>query len=101
MKQEKKQKDDPRYKISNREALIACAIAAANFIWWFGFAYGMGSKDPSQYHYVFGFPAWFFYSCILGFVVFTILVIVIVKYFYKDIPFDAEAEEDREGGSSS
>ncbi|HET7615490.1 MAG TPA: YhdT family protein [Bacillales bacterium] len=95
-----KPKEDPRYKISHREAVIACVIAVANFIWWFGFAYGMGSKDPSQYHYVFGFPAWFFYSCILGFVVFTALVIVVVKLFYKDIPLDAEMKDDRKGGAS-
>lgn len=96
----KRIKDDPRYKISNREALIGCAIAVANFIWWFGFAYGMGSKDPSHYHYVFGFPAWFFYSCILGFIVFTALVIVVVKFFYKDIPLDAKVEESGKEGSS-
>lgn len=91
--------DDPRYKIANREALIGIGIAIANFLWWFGFAYGFGSKDVDKYHYVFGFPAWFFYSCILGFIVFTILVIIIVQFFYKDIPLDAEYEDDTKGGS--
>lgn len=93
-------KEDPRYKISDREALIGCAIAVANFLWWFGFAYGLGSKDVSKYHYVFGFPAWFFYSCVAGSVIFILVVIFVVRFFFKDIPLDAEIEDSRKGGSS-
>jgi uncharacterized membrane protein YhdT len=54
----------------------------------------MGSKKVENYTYVFGLPAWFFYSCIVGFVVMVTLVIVIVKFFFKDIPF-----EDGEGNN--
>jgi len=35
-------------------------------------------------------PSWFFYSCIAGYIVVTALVIFIVKFFFKDIPFDDE-----------
>jgi len=28
-------------KIANREALIGVGLAIFNFIWWFGFAYGL------------------------------------------------------------
>lgn len=89
-------KEDPRYKVSNKEALIAIVIAVANFIWWYAFAYGLGSKSVSKYHYVFGFPAWFFYSCVLGFIVFTIIVIIVVKYLFKEIPLDADITTDEE-----
>jgi uncharacterized membrane protein YhdT len=81
-------------KIANREALIGIGLAVFNFIWWFGFAYGFGSKDPSEYTYVLGFPAWFFYSCILGFIVMVVLVIFVVKKFFTDVPL--EEEEQRE-----
>lgn len=86
------QKDDYRFNIANREALIGVGLVIFNFIWWYAFAYGLGSKDPAAYTYVFGLPAWFFYSCVLGFVVMSVLVTVIVKKFFIDVPFDEEEE---------
>lgn len=86
--------EDPRFKVSNREALIGCIIAAVNFIWWFGFAYGLGSKPVEEYSYVFGLPAWFFYSCVAGTVVITIVVIVAVKRWFKNIPLDETKERE-------
>lgn len=90
---ESNQKIDSRFKVANREALIGVGLVIFNFIWWFGFAYGLGSKDPTDYSYVLGFPAWFFYSCILGFVVMVILTIIVVKFFFTDIPLDEEDDE--------
>lgn len=81
-------------KIANREALIGVGLALFNFLWWFGFAYGLGSKDPAEYSYVFGFPAWFFYSCVLGFVVMVVLVIFVVKKFFVEIPLEDEENEE-------
>lgn len=87
--------EDPRFKVSNREAIIGCVIAAVNFIWWFGFAYGLGSKPVEEYRYVFGLPAWFFYSCVVGYILITMVVIVAVKRWFRDIPLDEpEGEED-------
>ena len=85
-------KDDYRNKIANREALIGVGLVIFNFIWWYAFAYGLGSKDPSEYTYVFGLPAWFFYSCVLGFVVMAVLVTVIVTKYFVNVPFDDEGE---------
>ncbi|OIJ12880.1 sodium:pantothenate symporter [Anaerobacillus arseniciselenatis] len=84
---------DPRFKIANREALIGIGLVIFNFIWWFGFAYGLGSAPVEEYSYVFGMPAWFFYSCVLGFVVMVILVIIMVKCFFKEVDFDVEEED--------
>lgn len=80
------------FKIAHKEAKIGVALVLINFIWWFGFAYGLGSKDPSQYTYVFGLPAWFFYSCVVGFIVMVILITLCVKYLFTDIPFELEEE---------
>lgn len=82
--------DDLRFEIANKEALIGVGLVLFNFAWWYGFAYGLGSKDPSEYTYVFGLPAWFFYSCILGFIVMVILVWIVLKLFFTDIPLDDE-----------
>ncbi|MFD2044229.1 YhdT family protein [Ornithinibacillus salinisoli] len=87
-------REDYRFKIANREALIGVGLVIFNFIWWFAFAYGMGSKDYEQYSYVLGLPDWFFYSCVLGFVVMVVLVTFIVKVFFVEVPFDEEEEGD-------
>ncbi|PEI88170.1 YhdT family protein [Bacillus toyonensis] len=86
--------DDPRFQIAHREALIGLGLAIINFIIWYGFAYGLGSKNPSEYTYVFGFPAWFFYSCIVGFVVMVILLSLVVRFVFQDISLDEEEKSE-------
>lgn len=88
-----KQNKDKRFKIAHREALIGVVLVLINFIWWYGFAYGLGSKSVDQYTYIFGLPDWFFYSCIAGPIVIVILVILAVKLLFKDVPFDEEEGE--------
>lgn len=88
-------KPDPRFKIAHREALIGVALAIINFVWWFGFAYGLGSKPLTEYKFVFGLPAWFFYSCVLGFIVMSVLVIFAVKFWFVDVSLDVK-EDDQE-----
>ncbi|WP_181347276.1 YhdT family protein [Thalassobacillus sp. CUG 92003] len=90
----KERQQDRRFRIAHREALIGVGLAVFNFIWWYGFAYGLGSKPPEEYSYVFGLPAWFFYSCVLGFVVMCILVIVVVKFWFVEVPLDDEPEDE-------
>ncbi|MCT4564447.1 MAG: YhdT family protein [Maledivibacter sp.] len=77
-------------RILNKEACITIGLYIFFFIWWYGFAYGLGSKDPSEYSYVLGFPSWFFYSCILGYVVICLLLWFVVKKFFVDVDFDEE-----------
>lgn len=79
-----------RNKQINKETLITIGLYVFFFIWWYGFAYGLGSKDPSEYTYIMGYPSWFFLSCILGYVVISFLVLIVVKKFFKDIPFEDE-----------
>lgn len=89
-----KNSGDPRYKVSNKEALFGIGLALFNFLWWFGFAYGLGSKPVEEYTYILGLPSWFFYSCVLGFIVVVILVIILVKGVFKEVPFDDEEGSD-------
>ncbi|WP_172371412.1 YhdT family protein [Sporosarcina jiandibaonis] len=88
-----KSNTDWRFKIAHREALIGVVLAIFNFIWWFGFAYGLGSRPVEEYTYVLGLPAWFFYSCVVGFILISILVIIIAKFFLTEVPFEEEEEE--------
>lgn len=87
--------NDPRFKIAKRELWIGVGLVLFNFIWWFVFAYGLGSKSPDEYTYILGFPAWFFYSCIGSLIVMSILVTSVVKYFFKEVPFEEEVQEKR------
>ncbi|AND08899.1 YhdT family protein [Bacillus thuringiensis] len=86
--------DDPRFRIAHREALIGLGLAIINFIIWYGSAYGLGSKNPSEYTYVFGFPTWFFYSCIVGFIVMVILLSLVVRFVFQDISLDEEEKSE-------
>ena len=88
-------REDPRYGQANREALLGLLLFAANFLWWYLFAYGLGGGPVSEYGYVLGFPAWFFWSCILGYVVFAVLTWMMVRFLFKDMPLDGEG-----GGSN-
>ena len=69
-------------------AWIGVALAIFNFIWWFGFAYGLGSRPVEDYTYTFGIPDWFFWSCIVGFVLMSIITILLAKFVLTDMPLD-------------
>ena len=81
---------DPRFKIAHREAWIGIGLAIVHFIWWFGFAYGLGSRPVEEYSYIFGLPDWFFYSCVVGFILICITFILLAKFVLKEVSFDEE-----------
>lgn len=78
--------EDPRYKQCNKEALMGLGLGILNLIWWYVWGYGLGSKPPEEYSYVMGLPLWFFMSCIVGAILFTVLAIVMVTKYFKDMP---------------
>jgi len=78
-----------RFRQADREALITLGIYAFFFLWWTLFAFGLGSGDPELYSYVFGLPSWFFYSCVLGYPVVTLLLWVVLRLAFVDMPLDA------------
>ncbi|MCM3734899.1 YhdT family protein [Bacillus cytotoxicus] len=86
--------DDPRFRIANREAWIGIGLAVINFLIWYGFAYGLGSGDPKEYTYILGFPAWFFYSCIVGFIVMVLLIVFVVRFVFQDVSLDEEEKSE-------
>ena len=78
--------EDPRYRQCNREALMGLGLGILNLIWWFAWGYGLGSKPPEEYSYVFGLPMWFFMSCIVGAVLFSVVAIIMVMKYFEDTP---------------
>ncbi|MDR3074101.1 MAG: YhdT family protein [Deltaproteobacteria bacterium] len=78
-----------RYRQADREALITLGVYAFFFLWWTVFAFGLGGGDPGQYSYVLGMPAWFFYSCVLGYPVVSLALWAVIRLYFKDMPLDA------------
>lgn len=51
---------DSRFQVAKREAWIGVGLVVFNFLWWFGFAYGLGSRPVEEYRYILGMPDCFF-----------------------------------------
>lgn len=77
-----------------KEAFWTVLLYLFYFVWWYFFAYYFGEGEVSEYKYIFGLPEWFFYSCVLGFVVINILVFVVIKLCFRDMPLGSEEEEE-------
>jgi len=86
--------EDPRYKQCNKEAMMGMGLGILNLIWWFVFGYGLGSKPPEEYTYIMGLPTWFFMSCVVGGVLFTVLAVIMVTKFFKDMPLGKISAEE-------
>ena len=82
-----------RFAQANREALITLGLFFGYFIWWYACAYGLGGGDPEKYSYVAGFPAWFFYSCIVGYPLMSLVLWLVVRLFFRDMPLDAHPDK--------
>ena len=78
-------KTDRRFKQAGFEALCSVVLAVLFFVWWYVFAYGLGSGDPAQYRFVMGFPEWFFYSSIAGPIIFCFAAWLMVKFLFKEV----------------
>lgn len=74
-------------KSSNRETIIILGLYLLFFLWWYVTAYGFGD-DPSEYKYILGFPEWFFYSCIAGYAGISVILWIVVSFFFKEIDLD-------------
>lgn len=89
---------DWRYAQANREASLSFAAYGLYFLWWYVCAYGLGSGDPAEYSYVFGLPAWFFYSCIAGYPLLSLLLWVMVRLFFREMPLDEDSPDPDSAG---
>ncbi len=88
-----------KYKQADREALITLGLYAVFFLWWTLFAFGLGSGDPAKYSYTFGMPNWFFYSCVLGYPVLTIILWLVVRFAFTHIDLDNIDSDSNDGAS--
>ncbi len=78
---------------SKKEAKYTLLLYAAYFLWSVLTAYGLGSGDIEEYNYIFGFPAWFFFSCILAYPLCCIFVYILIKKVFEKNNENFEKEE--------
>lgn len=67
----------------NKEALATVGLYIFSFCWWYFFAYVYQSTQK-----FYGLPSWFFLSCVVGLAVNIVAVILVVKFFFKEIKLD-------------
>jgi len=72
----------------NKEALLTVGLYVIFFIWWYATGYGLSNGDPSTFTYIMGLPSWFFFSCVLGWILISLAVVVLVKKFFVEIDFE-------------
>lgn len=81
-------------KTARKETFIVIGLYVLFFAWWYVTAYGFGD-DPSEYSYILGFPEWFFYSCIVGYVGISVLLWICVRFFFTEIDLEEEKEGEK------
>lgn len=83
-------KQEGRFAIANREAFYSLILAGLNFVWWYLMAYRLGGGSVEDYTYVMGLPSWFFYSCVVGFVLFALLATAMVHFLFREVPLETK-----------
>ncbi len=82
---------------ADREALITLGLYGFFFLWWLAFAFGLGSGSPEEYTYVLGLPAWFFWSCVVGYPVICLLLWIVVRRCFAEVPLEQPEPESGRG----
>jgi len=86
---------DYRFKVADRESLALILLFLLYVFWWAFFAYVFGSRPVEDYSYIFGFPDWFFFSCIVSWPLFSTLLYILVRKFFVEVPLEAYVEDGR------
>lgn len=90
--------EDHRYRVSNREGIVAglyflvYTVATIGTAWFLG-----GGKGVGDIQLIHGFPAWFFWSTLVLGAAFCVVPYFLVKAFFTDMSLEPDAGESVEG----
>jgi uncharacterized membrane protein YhdT len=88
---------DPRYAVANREALIGAGYWLAFTVLISAIAWLIGAhKKASELTFVLGFPAWFFWSCLVATIVLSLVPAVLVRRYFTEMPLSADGAASNE-----
>ncbi len=80
-----------------KEVIASLILYLAFFLWWYFTGYGLAEKGtPATYSYIAGLPMWFFLSTIVGYLLFCVASIIVVKTVFKDFDLGKEADHNKE-----
>lgn len=78
--------EDPRYRVSVREAWIVVAYWVAFTVVLTAVAWGLGGgRSADEITFVLGFPTWFFWSAIVAAVALSIVPVFLVRGFFTEV----------------
>lgn len=81
--------EDPRYRVSQREAWLCFGYWAAYTACAVAVAWLLGHRDASEIGFVLGFPDWFFWSAIGVTAVFAVVVpYLMVRLAFTDVDLE-------------
>lgn len=89
-------KEDKRFKQCNKELMYTLVFFIINIVLVGGISLMAYNKPANEITMVAGFPAWFFYGCIIASAILCILTIIMVKTLFKDMSLDAYVEGEEE-----
>lgn len=70
-------KEDPRFKQARKEAKRIFYLVIIETVWVFSFAYWGTTMDASQYTFIWGIPAWYFWAFLGAGIIFPIAALVL------------------------
>lgn len=80
-----------RFRQADREARITLWVYAAFFVWWTVGAFGLGSWADVP---IWGLPAWFMVSCVLGYPLVCVGLWLVLRYSFRHMPLSSDGSED-------
>lgn len=80
-----------RFSQADYEARVTLLLYAAFFLWWTIGAFGLGDYAQTP---IWGMPAWFFVSCVLGYPLICVALWITVRLCFKDMPLDGHLGKD-------
>lgn len=87
---ETKLTEKERERQMKREAIISVVMYIIFFLWWYFTGYGLAGENQS---YMAGIPVWFWLSSVVGYVLFSVATILVVKLLFKNFSLDEVAED--------
>jgi uncharacterized membrane protein YhdT len=85
--------EDPRYRVSVREARIVIAYWVVFTVVVTAIAWGLGgNRSADEITFVLGMPAWFFWSGVVASFVLSLVPMFLVPSMFKEVPLGVDPD---------
>jgi uncharacterized membrane protein YhdT len=85
--------EDSRYQQCNKESFVTLLYFLLHMVVVGGIGLAIGyNKGVDQIKFIAGFPSWFFYSSIIGWIFLSLVPIFMIKYYFTDMSLEPEGD---------